>query len=161
MILRGIFQGDALSSLLYVIAMMPLKHIHRKCTAGYKLRKSQETISHSMYMDENKLFAQNEKELEVLIQTVRIYNQDKGMEFGIEKCGMLVMRSGKRHMTEGVEQPNQNCENIQSRYRNGIWYRKMWHASHEKWQTTHDGRSRTTKSKLWEYTIKIQEWNLA
>ena len=28
------------------------------------------------------------------------------MEFGIEKCAMLVMKSGKRHMREGVEQPN-------------------------------------------------------
>ena len=29
---RGIFQGDALSSLLFEIAMMPLKHVLRKCT---------------------------------------------------------------------------------------------------------------------------------
>ena len=28
------------------------------------------------------------------------------MEFGIEKCAMLVMKSGKRHMTDGMEQPN-------------------------------------------------------
>ena len=32
-----IFQGDALSPLLLIIAMMPLNHILRKCTAGYKL----------------------------------------------------------------------------------------------------------------------------
>ena len=28
------------------------------------------------------------------------------MEFGIEKCAMLVMKSSKRHMTEGMELPN-------------------------------------------------------
>ena len=28
------------------------------------------------------------------------------MEFGIEKCAMLVMKSGKRHMTDGMELPN-------------------------------------------------------
>ena len=38
----------------------------------------------------------NEEELETLIHAVRIYNQDIGMEFGIEKCAMLVMKSGKR-----------------------------------------------------------------
>ena len=36
---------------------------------------SQKKINHLMYMDEIKLFAKNEKELENLIQTVRIYNQ--------------------------------------------------------------------------------------
>ena len=30
------------------------------------------------------------------------------MEFGIEKCAMLVMKSGKRHMTDGMELPNQD-----------------------------------------------------
>ena len=29
------------------------------------------------------------------------------MEFGIEKYPMLVMKNSKRHITEGVERPNQ------------------------------------------------------
>ena len=33
-------------------------------------------------MDDIKLFAKKEKELETLIHTVRIYIQDRGMEFG-------------------------------------------------------------------------------
>ena len=57
-------------------------------------------------MDGIKLFAKNEKELETLIHAVRIYSQDIGMEFGIEKCAMLVMKSDKRHMTDGMELPN-------------------------------------------------------
>ena len=48
---RGIFQGDALSPQLFIMAMMPLNHILRKCTAGYKLSRSQEKINHLMYMD--------------------------------------------------------------------------------------------------------------
>ena len=58
---RGIFQGDALSPLLFIIAMMQLNHILRKCTAGYKLSRSQEKINHLMYMDDIKLFSKNEK----------------------------------------------------------------------------------------------------
>ena len=103
---RGIFQGYALSPLLFIIAMMPLNHILRKCTAGYKLSRSQEKINPLMYMDDIKLFAKNEKELETLIHAVRIYSQDIGMEIGIEKCAMHVMKSGKRHMTDGMELPN-------------------------------------------------------
>ena len=37
-----IFQGDAQSPLLFIIAMMPLNHILGKCTTGYKLSRSQE-----------------------------------------------------------------------------------------------------------------------
>ena len=58
---RKIFQGDALSPLLFIIAMMSLNHILRNCTAGYKLGRSQEKVNHLMYMDDTKLFAKNEK----------------------------------------------------------------------------------------------------
>ena len=61
-----------------------------------------------MYMDDIKLFAKNEKELETLIHTVRIYSQDIGMEFGLEKWAMLVMKSGKWHRTDRIELPNQD-----------------------------------------------------
>ena len=85
----SIFQADALSPLLFIIAMMSLNHIIRKCTAGYKLRRSQGKINHLMYMDDFKLFAKNENELETQIHAVRIYSQDIGMEFGIEKFAMV------------------------------------------------------------------------
>ena len=78
---------------------MPLNHILRKCTTGYKL-KSLEKINHLIYMD-IKLFTKNVKELEILIHTVRI-------EFGIEKCSTLLMRSGKQHLADGIELPNQD-----------------------------------------------------
>ena len=58
---RGIFQWDTLSLLQFIIAMMPLNHILRKCTAGYKLSRSQEKNNHLMYMEDIKLFAKNEK----------------------------------------------------------------------------------------------------
>ena len=61
-----------------------------------------------MYMDDVKLLAKKEKELETLIHAVRIYSQDIGMEFGIEKCARLVMKSGKWHLTDGMELPNQD-----------------------------------------------------
>ena len=100
---RGIFQRDTLLPLIFIIEMVPLNHILRKYTAGYKLSKSQETINHLKYMDNNKLFEKNEKEAETLIHAVRIYSQDIETEFGREKCAMLVTKSGKRHLTDGME----------------------------------------------------------
>ena len=61
-----------------------------------------------MYMDDIKLFAKIEKEVETLIHTVRIYSRDIGMESGMEKYAMLVMKSGKRHITDGMELPNKD-----------------------------------------------------
>ena len=80
---------------------MPLNQKLRKCTAGYKLSRSEEKVNHLMYMNDIKLFAKNEKELKTLIHPVRIYSRDIGMEFGIEKYAMLVMKSGKRQLTDG------------------------------------------------------------
>ena len=59
-----------------------------------------------MYMDDIKLFAKNEKQQETLIYAGRIYSQDIGMEFGIQKRAMLEMKSGKRHLTDRMELPN-------------------------------------------------------
>ena len=61
-----------------------------------------------MYMDDIKLIAKNEKELETLIPLVRIYSQDIGMEFVREKCVMLIIKSRKGYRAEGIEQKNQN-----------------------------------------------------
>ena len=43
-----------------------------------------------------------------LIQEVRIYSQRIGMEFGREKYAILVIKSGKRHLTDAMELPNQD-----------------------------------------------------
>ena len=50
----------------------------------------------------------NEKEQETEIHPVEIYSQDIKMEFGIEKCAMFVMKSGKWHQINGMELPSQD-----------------------------------------------------
>ena len=103
----GIFQRNVLSPLLFVIAIMPINHLLRKCTGEYKLSKSRETINYPFYMDDIKLFAKNEKELETLIYVVMIGGQDIGMEFGIERCVIQIIRSSKLHITGGIYLSNQ------------------------------------------------------
>ena len=53
----GKFQEDALTPLLFKIAMMPLNHIFKKCTVRCKLSKSQGKINDLIHMDDIKLFA--------------------------------------------------------------------------------------------------------
>ena len=102
---RGIFQGNALSSLIFVLAMLQLKHIFRKCTGGYKFHKSGEKNQPSNIHERHKT-AKNYKDLVTLIQTARMYSEDIEMEFGIEKFTILIMKSRKRDWTEGIELPN-------------------------------------------------------
>ena len=107
----------------------------------YKLSRSQEKVNHLMYMDDTKLFSKNEKELETLIHAVRIYNQDIGMEFGIEKCAMLVMKSGKWQLTDGMELPNQ--EKIRTLGENETYkYLAFW---------------RLTPSNKWKWKTKLKK----
>ena len=49
-------------------------------------------------MDDMKQFSKNERELENLIQTVRINSSDIGMGSGIEKCAIQIEKKRKRHM---------------------------------------------------------------
>ena len=68
---RGIFQGDSLSPLLFVIIMLPLTLILRKMRAGYKMRK--EIINHLLFMDDLKLYAAKKDELDSLMHSVGIF----------------------------------------------------------------------------------------
>ena len=51
---------------------------------------------------------QKRKKLETLWHSHRIYSQEIRMEYGIEKCAMLVIKSSKWHVTNGIELPNQD-----------------------------------------------------
>ena len=58
-------------------------------------------------MNDIKMFAKDEKELESLLITIRMYSQDLGMEFGIEKSAILITEKKKSETTKGKELRNQ------------------------------------------------------
>ena len=53
-----------------------------------------------------KLYSRNEKELDSLVQTIHVFGVDIRMEFGIEKCAMLVIEKGKIVKSVGIELPD-------------------------------------------------------
>ena len=67
-------------------------------------------ISHLLFMDDLKLYADSESHLDSLIQTVRIVSDDIGMEFGLEKCGVVCMRRGKVTKTDGIQLSKRRCD---------------------------------------------------
>ena len=46
-------------------------------------------------MDDVKLFGENKKEIEFLMNTVRIFSEDICMEIGIDECATVVLKRGK------------------------------------------------------------------
>ena len=63
-------------------------------------------INHLLFMDDLKLNSRNEKELDSLFQTIHIFSKDIGMEFGIEKCAVLVIEKGNIVKSVGIELPD-------------------------------------------------------
>ena len=54
-------------------------------------------------MDDFKLYAMKMKELDSLLKTVRVFRKDIGIDFGIEKCSMLIMKRGKKTKSDGIK----------------------------------------------------------
>ena len=102
---QGIFQGYSLSLFMFVLALIPLSLILRTTKAAYKFSESKENINH-LLMDDLKLYSRSEKGLDSLVQTVRVFSENIGMEFGIEKCAVLVMEKGKIVKSVGTELPD-------------------------------------------------------
>ena len=57
---RGIFQGDSLSSLVFVLALILVNFILRKAKAAYEISESKEKINHLLSMDDLKLYSRSE-----------------------------------------------------------------------------------------------------
>ena len=63
-------------------------------------------VEHLLFIDDLKIFAKSEHEVNGLISTVQILSNDIGMEFGIKKCGLLVLKRGAEVSSEGLEMPD-------------------------------------------------------
>ena len=78
----GIFQGDSLSPLLLCTCLIPLTEHLNRLNTGYEVQTTKMKISHLLYMDDLKLIAKSEEELQKQIQTVKIFSDDIYMAFG-------------------------------------------------------------------------------
>ena len=95
-----------LSPLVFVLGLIPSSLILRKAKAANEFSESKEKINHLSFLDDLKLHSQSDKRLDSLVQTVCVFSEDIGMEFGIEKCVMLVMEKGKIVKSVGIELPD-------------------------------------------------------
>lgn len=82
---HSVYEGDSLTLLLFCVGMNPLSQIITKSEYRYRYRTGA-TISHIIYMDDIKLYARNERYIDALIHTIRLYRNDIGMSFRLCKC---------------------------------------------------------------------------
>ena len=143
---RGIFQGDSLSPLLFVLCMVPLSLVLRRSKAGYEWGGREFKINHLLFMDDLKLFGKSYEQIDSLVQTVHAFSLDIGIEFGIKKCGVLVLKRGKIVKMEGIVLPDgQVMKEIDD---NGYKYLGILEADHLKEKEMKDLFSKEYKRRL-------------
>ncbi|KAI5707600.1 hypothetical protein M8J77_005689 [Diaphorina citri] len=104
---NGIYQGDSLSSLWFCLALNPISNQLNTHPYGYKLDKTDDSkISHLFYMDDLKLYAQNENQLQSQLEIVSNVSNDIGMSFGLDKCNILNVKHGKIVQSNNVKLMN-------------------------------------------------------
>ena len=86
--------------------MLPFSSVLNELGAGYQLSKKEGKITHLLFMDDLKLYGRNENEINSLIHIVRVFSSDIGMDFGIKKCGVVVMKRGKLDKSQGIKLPD-------------------------------------------------------
>ena len=70
---RGIFQGDSLSPLLFLVALIPITIILRTIKQGYSFGKGKERLNYLLFMDDLKLYAgSNDNGIKSLVKVVKV-----------------------------------------------------------------------------------------
>ena len=78
---RGLFQGDSLAPVLFVLATAPMGYALEAETKGYRLR-SGETVKYLLYVDDLKVYASSETDIKHTIDVVDRVTNSLGMELG-------------------------------------------------------------------------------
>ena len=100
--LRGIFQGDTLSPLLFCLALAPIRNILKRANIGYKIGGKK--VSNLLYIDDLKCYAKDDNEMERCRALIDEFSTDIAMTFGLEKCAVVHMKKGQMKNSPTVEE---------------------------------------------------------
>ena len=64
------------------------------------------TTNKLLFMDDLKVYGKNQNQVDTLVKTIWVVTTDMRMEFGINKCAMLIMKRGKLKHSKGITLPD-------------------------------------------------------
>lgn len=103
---RGIFQGHSLFPLLFVLCMIQMTLTLGKVEASYEWDQKELRINNLLLIDDLKLLAKNQDQIDSIEQTVHFFSEGIRMEFRVRKCRVLVLNKGKVVKLNGFVLPN-------------------------------------------------------
>ena len=104
---RGIFQGDSVSPLHFVISLLPLSLLLNRQKLGYQLKDSNDLhISHRLYMDDLKLYSETQENMQRLVNITSTFSSDIAMEFGLDKCATVNIIKGRLGDAQSIPLPS-------------------------------------------------------
>ena len=71
--------------------MVPLMWLLRRAKDGYEWGNKGFILNHLLFINDLKLFAKSKSQVDSLVQTVYIFSKNIGIQFGIKKCGVVIM----------------------------------------------------------------------
>uniref|UniRef100_A0A0N5ACU9 Reverse transcriptase domain-containing protein n=1 Tax=Syphacia muris TaxID=451379 RepID=A0A0N5ACU9_9BILA len=97
---NGIYQGDALSPELFVLAVAPISYVLNNhgpvmSTSVGKLAGFAISLNHQCYIDDFKLYGQSDREIRDMVQLVEVTASGIGISLNRGKCAMLSYVPGK------------------------------------------------------------------
>ena len=100
---NGIFQGDTLSVLLFVLRLNPLSFLLQNLK-GYSYGKSRNhTLTHNLFVDDLKLYASSISILKKQLDLVTTFSNDICMKFGQDKYAYIKIEKEKNTTTTPIE----------------------------------------------------------
>ena len=79
----------------------------RKVKASCEWGRKESKLNHLLFVDDLKLFGKSDDQIDSLVQTVFTFSEDIGMELGLKKCGVVILKEGKLVKFDGIHLPNQ------------------------------------------------------
>ena len=71
-----------------------------------QMGKEEYKLNQILFMNDLKLYAKSEEQVNTLAKAVHVFSTGVGMDFGIKKCGIITMKRGKIVKSEGMKLPH-------------------------------------------------------